>query len=122
MTSVVGLLVVALAAAGPLEGKRVAVLEFKNPTKRELSSLDAMTDEARGGAAALLGPQGALVLTKENMNEVLKLSGGVCREGECEVETARNLGVDFFVTGTLNEADGALLLSVRPPDRGRTSG
>ena len=113
MTSVVGLLVSALIAASPVDGKRVAVLEFTNATKRQLSSLDAMTDEARGGAAALLSPQGAMVLTKENMLEVLKLTGGVCREGECEVETARNLNVDLFVVGTLSEADGALLLTLK---------
>jgi len=34
-----------------------------------------------------------------NMLEVLMTTSGRCEEGECEVETARTLGVDFFVSG-----------------------
>ena len=104
------------SSTGPLpgqgfEGKRIAVLEMGSTL--ELDSLSNVTDEVRGELSRVMGPQGALILTRENISEVTKFSGGVCREGECEVETGRNLNVHFVVSGTVTRVDGKLLLSLK---------
>ncbi|MEN9796863.1 MAG: hypothetical protein RL653_559 [Pseudomonadota bacterium] len=98
--------------AGLLEGKKIAVLEFSVGAGVKLQARELLADECRGALADLASPEGALVVTRQNMLEVLKATGGKCVEGECEVETARNLGVDLFVTGTVTQIDGELLLSL----------
>ncbi|MEN9797459.1 MAG: hypothetical protein RL653_1155, partial [Pseudomonadota bacterium] len=102
--------------AGALEGKRLAVLEFTNASEKKLASLGTLSDEARGAVLDAAGIHGAVVLTRENMLEVLKATGGSCKEGECEVETARNLGVYAFVSGTVSFVDDAYLLTLKVYD------
>ncbi|MEN9800419.1 MAG: hypothetical protein RL653_4116 [Pseudomonadota bacterium] len=111
------LCLVSLAAsaqrAGTLEGKKIAVLEFTVAEGAKVQSRELLSDDCRGAVAAVARPEGALVITRENMLEVLKATGGKCVEGECEVETARNLGVDLFVTGSITSVDGELFLSLK---------
>ncbi|MEN9800644.1 MAG: hypothetical protein RL653_4341, partial [Pseudomonadota bacterium] len=102
--------------AGALEGKRLAVLEFTNTTGRDLASLGTLSDEARGAVLDAAGPHGALILTRENMLEVTKATGGNCKEGECEVETARNLGVFAFVSGAISLVDDEYFLTLKVYD------
>jgi len=77
--------------------KRLAVLEFKG-RGIEGDVLDAFSDEVRGGAVEGLAGRGVQVMTRENMMVLLKEMGkSGCSEGDCEVETARNIGADFVV-------------------------
>jgi TolA-binding protein len=99
--------------AGKLEGKRIAVLEFLAGGRARISSPETLTDEARGAVVQATREHGASVLTRENMAEVLKATGGKCQEGECEVETARNLNVELFVVGSIAEIEGSLVLTLK---------
>ena len=98
---------------GALEGKKIAVLEFAVAPGAKVQSPDLLSDDCRGAVAEVTRAEGAIVITRENMLEVLKATGGQCKEGECEVETARNLGVDLFVTGSITALDGELILSLK---------
>ncbi|MEN9799892.1 MAG: hypothetical protein RL653_3589, partial [Pseudomonadota bacterium] len=113
----VGLCLVSLAAsaqrAGSLEGKKIAVLEFAIGGGAKVQSPDVLSDDCRGAVADVTRAEGAIVITRENMLEVLKATGGKCEEGQCEVETARNLGVDLLVTGNITSIDGQLVLSLK---------
>ncbi|MEN9800849.1 MAG: hypothetical protein RL653_4546, partial [Pseudomonadota bacterium] len=112
----VGLFALSLDAlgqtAGALEGKKIAVFDFKVLQGAKVQSPELLSDECRGSVANETRGEGALVITRENMLEILKLTGGKCKEGECEVETARNLGVDLFVAGSVTQLDGELMLSL----------
>ncbi|MEN9796461.1 MAG: hypothetical protein RL653_157, partial [Pseudomonadota bacterium] len=116
-TLFLGLLLGALSASaqrtGALEGRRIAVLEFQSGKGVALQAPETLSDECRGGVVDVVRGEGALVLTRENMAEVLKATGGKCVEGECEVETARNLGVAYFVTGAVANVDGRLMLTLK---------
>ncbi|MEN9800454.1 MAG: hypothetical protein RL653_4151 [Pseudomonadota bacterium] len=89
-------------------GKRFAVLEFKlvggaetAEDQRALQALQVAADEARTATVRATRSLDAVVMTRENMLELVRSSGGQCREGECEIETGRNLGADYIVTGDL---------------------
>jgi len=107
------------AAAAPaisLQDERIAVLEFKVADSVALQSPGAFADACRGVVVKATKSQGTLVLTRENMLEVLKATGGTCAEGECEVETARNLNVPYFVTGDVAKLGGQLPLTLKAYD------
>ncbi|MEN9797168.1 MAG: hypothetical protein RL653_864 [Pseudomonadota bacterium] len=115
VVAVFGLLSLAASAqrAGALDGKKIAVLEFSLDSGTQLRAPGVLSDDCRGAVADVTRAEGAIVITRENMLEVLKATGGKCQEGECEVETARNLGVDLFVTGNVTALDGQLVLSLK---------
>lgn len=52
--------------------------------------------------------RGYAVMTRESMAMILKDMGldAQCQEGECEVETARNIGADLVVSGELVRIQG----------------
>jgi hypothetical protein len=99
--------------AGVLEGKRIAVLEFRVESGVQLDSLETLTDDCRGAVADATRGAGALTLTRSNMDAVIKAVGGECKEGECELETARNINVDHFLTGTVAKVQGELQLTLQ---------
>ena len=93
--------------------RRLAVLELSAPAlPGEVCLL--LADQAREGALEILGPD-FLVLTRENMAEVLQDSGMdiACATGECEVEIARNIGADFVVTGSVTIVEGLHFLNLK---------
>lgn len=80
--------------------KRLAVLEFRG--KIDSDVLETFADAVRGGAVEGLAGREVEVLTRENMMVLLREMGKEdCTEGDCEVETARNIGADFVVSGTV---------------------
>jgi hypothetical protein len=109
---------VAVAAAaqeaGPKGMKRVAVLEFHGPLSPAV--LSGIADEARGAAAETLRPKGVSVMTRESMAVVLKDMGkdiAACGEGECEVETGRQIGADLVVTGEVIQVEKVYVLILK---------
>jgi hypothetical protein len=93
--------------------KRLAVLEFRGADIKS-DVLDAFADAVRGGAIEVLAGRGTLVMTRENLLVLLKDMGKKeCTEGECEVETARNIGADFVISGTVVRIDDAFAVSLK---------
>ena len=88
----------ASAAAQP-GNKRLAVLEFQGKNL-EQDILMTFSDTIRGAALQGVGGRGVAVMTRENMLVLLRDMGKQeCGEGECEVETARNIGADYVISG-----------------------
>jgi hypothetical protein len=91
---------VVLSRAAWAAPERLAVLEFSGATLRP-EQLRLITDAARGAALQASGGR-FTVMTRENMEVMLTDMGvdpGCVAEGACEVETARNLGVDWVISG-----------------------
>jgi hypothetical protein len=81
------------------KNQRLAVLEFQGKNL-ESDILMTFADTVRGGILQAVGSRGISVMTRENMLVLLKDMGKQdCAEGECEVETARNIGADYVVSG-----------------------
>ena len=100
------------AASGTVS-KRLAVLELKG-AKIEGEVLDAFADAVRGGAVEGLAGRGVQVMTRENMMVLLKEMGKKeCAEGDCEVETARNIGADLVVSGSVVRIDEAFVVTLK---------
>jgi formylglycine-generating enzyme required for sulfatase activity len=100
------------AASGTVS-KRLAVLELKG-AKIEGEVLDAFADAVRGGAVEGLAGRGVQVMTRENMMVLLRAMGKKdCAEGDCEVETARNIGADFVVSGSVVRIDEAFVVTLK---------
>jgi FKBP-type peptidyl-prolyl cis-trans isomerase FkpA len=93
--------------------KRLAVLEFRGRgATDEVRAL--MADEARAGALEGLRGRRVAVMSRENMAAMLKDMGkAACAEGECEVETARNIGADYVVTGEVVLLEGEVRVSLK---------
>ena len=100
-------------AVSQVVGKRLAILEFKG-TKIESEVLENFSDEVRGGAVEGLAGRGVLVMTRESMMVLLKEMGKKeCNEGDCEVETAKNIGADFVVSGSVARIDGVYVVTLK---------
>lgn len=107
------LLLATQAQAAPTA--RLAVLEFNGPNDMEIFVLTKLSDEARGGALEVVRDRGYAVMTRESMAVILKDMGldAQCQEGECEVETARNIGADLVVSGEVVRIQGRLFLTLK---------
>ena len=93
--------------------ERLAVLELSGDL--EPKELGLLTDTIRGAVVKTLGDN-VQVMTRENMEVMLTdmgLDADCVSEGACEVETARNLGVDYVVSGSVISAGGLLIASVK---------
>jgi hypothetical protein len=88
-----------VVATVQVRGKRLAVLEFQGKNLDQ-DILMTFSDTVRGGALLGLEPYGVSVMTRENMLVLLRDMGKQeCGEGDCEVETARNMGADYVMSG-----------------------
>jgi TolB-like protein len=82
-----------------VRGKHLAVLEFQGKNL-DPDILMTFSDTVRGGALQGLEGYGVVVMTRENMLVLLRDVGKQeCGEGDCEVETARNIGADYVISG-----------------------
>jgi TolB-like protein len=89
------------------------VLEFQGK-KIDDETLKTLADAVRGGALEGLSGRGVDVMTRENMMAMLKAMGKrECNEGECEVETARNIGADFVVSGTVTRIEDTYVVTLK---------
>lgn len=108
------------AAGGPasrpvaLGGKqRLAVLEFQSRGFED-DVLMALSDTVRGGVLQGLQGHGVAVMTRENMQVLLKDMGKrECEEGDCEVETARNIGADYVVSGKVVRVEKTYVVTLK---------
>lgn len=97
---------VAAHAAPP----KLAVLELNNRADLTPAQTRYLTDRIRAAAVRA----GYFVLSRENILEHLPpgTSLAAC-EGDCEVETARNVGADHVVSGEIIRLGGALRIALR---------
>ena len=94
-------------------GKRLAVLEF-NGAKTQGEILEVFADTVRGGVVQGLAGRGIQVMTRENMMVLLREMGkNDCVEGDCEVETARNIGADFVISGSVVLVDQSFVVTLK---------
>ena len=101
------------SAAAQLGNKRLAVLEFQC---KNLDSDVLMTysDTIRGGALQGLEGHGVVVMTRENMLVLLRDMGKQeCGEGDCEVETARNIGADYVISGKVVRIEQLFVVTLK---------
>jgi hypothetical protein len=115
LSTLIGLasaLLVGQPAVAETASRRLAVLELKGGNiQREV--LAAFEDAVRGGAVEGMAGRGVDVITSENMLMLLREMGKTCTEGDCEVETARNIGADFVVSGSVARIDDAFVVTLK---------
>ena len=99
------------AVAAP--GARIAVLELHDGAHLEADTLHYLSDLLRGQALKLPRDR-FLVMTRENLLELLPPGADLAAcEGACEVETGRNLGAHYIVTGEVIRLGGALKINLK---------
>jgi len=91
----------------------IAVLEPTGPLDR--SVLMKVSDESRAAAIATLSKDEYRIITRENMFMILRdmdvdLS---CIEGECEVETGRNIGAKYVISGSVLNLSDTWILTLK---------
>lgn len=95
------------------KAKLLAVLEFKGKNL-DRDVLDTLSDEVRGGALDGIQGRAVDVITRESMLAIQKDMGkGECTEGDCEVETGRNIGADYIVTGNVVLMDQTYVVTLK---------
>ena len=122
MRSAAGVMIVlfclfATRAAHAVE--RLAVLELQAPSL-SAEERGLLTDTVRGAVVDALPPD-VKVMTRENMEVMLTdmgLDASCVAEGACEVETARNLGVDYVVSGNVVSISNVLVVSLKLHETG----
>ncbi len=97
-----------------VQKKRVAVLEFTGIGVED-PILGKLSDQSRIVSANLLSQDNYLIMTKENMLEILQdmdkdLS---CTVGKCEIEIGRNIGADYIISGSILQVEGLYLLTLK---------
>ena len=91
----------------------VAVLEF-NGVGLDDAVLLKLSDSARVAARKALSTDYAL-LTRENIEQILQDNevDPSCIEGTCEVETGRNIGAEWIITGDVAKLEGKYFLTLK---------
>jgi TolB-like protein len=114
----IALLLTLLVGLAPLDAMagdnpRIAVLELQGelPT----SSLMLLSDKVRAGVLDAIQGRNIVVMSRENMAVLAKDMGLdlSCIEGACEVETGRNIGAAYVVSGGITQMGGIWLCTVK---------
>jgi formylglycine-generating enzyme len=102
--------------------ERLAVLELTGDAAPD-EVMYQLSDSLRAGALEALAGSDIDVMTRESIAAILGDMGldVACIEGQCEVETARNLRAAYVVSGGIVSIEGTLLLSVKLHDAGSGS-
>ena len=114
-------LVCGLPATASPAARRVAVLEFQGRAVDDEARM-TLSDSVRSGVLDASRGRDLLVMTRENMAAMLKEMGKPdCSEGDCEVETARNIGADYVLSGEIARIEGTyvVVLKLHACDDGR---
>lgn len=89
------------------------MLEFSG-RGMETDVLGAFSDAVRGGVVEGLAGSGIKVMTRENMMVLLRSMGrSDCAEGDCEIETARNIGADFVISGSVVHIEDSYVVTLK---------
>ena len=106
-------LICGLPAAASPATRRIAVLEFQGRAVDDEARM-TLSDAARAGVLDAARGRDLLVMTRENMAVLLKEMGKVdCSEGDCEVETARNIGADYVLSGEIARIEGTYVVTLK---------
>jgi hypothetical protein len=97
--------------------QRVAVLELSGSSVSGEVRLQ-LSDALREGVITEVRGQGVGVMTRENMAVVMRDMGldPTCVEAECEVETGRNIGARFVVSGAVTQVESAYVMTIKVHD------
>ena len=91
----------------------MAVLEFQGKDL-DPDILMTFSDTVRGGTLQALEPYGVVGMTRENMLVLLRDMGKKeCGEGDCEVETARNIGADYVISGKVVRVEQSYFVTLK---------
>jgi hypothetical protein len=96
-------------------------LEFQGRAIKDEVRL-TLSDAVRTGVLEAARGRALLVMTRENMAALVREMGRAdCNEGDCEVETARNIGADYVVSGDIAVIEGTyvVVLKLHQCDDGR---
>ncbi|MBM75063.1 MAG: hypothetical protein CMK59_06665 [Proteobacteria bacterium] len=97
--------------------QRVAVLEFRG-VGIDQNILFQLSDESRGGAREGLPIHHFDITSRENMRQILEDMGkdmSSC-DVECEVSLGRVVGADYVLSGTIFQAEGVYILTLKLHD------
>jgi hypothetical protein len=104
-------------ASSALAKERVAVLKPLLAPGVTMSPgvLEQLAEEARGVALETLPKDKYLVMTRENTVIILKDMGIDCTkvQGECAVETAKNMGAAYVITGNVLKVGETWIFNIR---------
>lgn len=111
--ALVAVLLACLAAPAAGAQRKLAVLELADSAALDEGAVRFLAERVRGEAAAL--PREAwLVMTRENLLALLPPGTDLADcEGECEVETGRNIGADVVVSGEIVRLGDDLKVTLR---------
>ena len=119
MIKVLHLSVVAFLTAILLNGKpafaetmSLAVLEFGGIGVDD-EDLLSLSDQVRYAAIHLLPKNKYSIYTRENLTQILSDNEVECVEGQCEVETGRNIGADYIISGNVLRRGSELKLVLK---------
>jgi len=101
---VCGVVLLGLASPAEAANQRIAVIEFVGQAGD--SELRDLTDEARLGVLDVTKRKAYTVMTKESIATIARDQGidlSKCTEAECEVDTGRQIGAHFVVTGKISK-------------------
>ena len=96
------------------QSKRIAVLEFTGIGVED-AILGKLSDQSRIVSANLLAQDDYLIMTRENMLEILRdMNKDIsCTVGNCEIEIGRNIGADYIISGSILHMEGLYLLTLK---------
>ena len=95
----------AILISGPAYAEeRLAILEFRNIDNAMSRSEVGYIAEIFRDLGAKIGRRGLSVMTKENILQLLPPGKSLEQcQGECEVETGRNIGADYVLSGEVRK-------------------
>ncbi len=99
--------------------QRIAILDFSNSTAVSDEEIDYLAGVLRGAAREVLPERDFLILTRENILDLLPEGRSISDcIGECAVETGRLLSAHYVVAGEAVDFGGQLRLSLTLHDTG----
>ena len=93
--------------------QRIAILDFTNHANLEDQESLYLSDLVRSEVRGLLSTSSYILMTRDNIVELLppEISMSDCI-GECAIQTGRNVGADFVVSGKIVTYGGQLRISL----------
>lgn len=92
------------AKSAPNKRQRIAILEFSNQAQLTEQESQYLSDLVRSEIRQLLSTSSFIIMTRENILDLLPPDSNMSEcLGECAIETGRNLGADFVITGNIVE-------------------
>jgi formylglycine-generating enzyme required for sulfatase activity len=92
--------------------QRVAVLELGNPAGLDRQEITYLTEIVRGVARNQLPSSRFTIMTRENITDLLGDRALADCQGDCVVETGRNLGAAYVVAGEVSLFAGELRVAL----------